>query len=115
MNGVIGTVSFSKDSILCGDHHIIENAKMQDGIKNLQAGELLVSSATGYKKATEADEGFDAVLLEDFNAETKDTVLNVCIHGTVRAEKLLLAGTAATEETRAKLRIRGIYAVGKLA
>lgn len=115
MNGVVGTITCSQESVLQGEHHIIECVKMQDNITGgLKAGELLVYTSTGYKKGAAGDSAYDAVLLEDYSEKTADTVLNVCVHGTVRAEKLLLAGNAAPEAARAKLRLRGIYAVGKL-
>ena len=115
MNGVIGTVTSRQESVLTGEHHVIVTAKMQDNITGLKAGDMLVYTETGYKKGAAADTAYDAVLLEDFDGKTKDTVLNVCVHGTVRAEKLLLAGEAAPEAVRQKLRVRGIYANGELA
>lgn len=115
MNGVVGTIETKHETVLTGDHHIVETAKMQDNITGLKAGDVLVATATGYKKGAAADTAYDAVLLEDFDEKTKDTALNVCVHGSVRAEKLLLAGEAAPEAVRAKLRARGIYAVGAFA
>lgn len=115
MNGVIGTVTSKQETVLTGDHHIISTAKMQDNITGLKAGDVLVYTETGYKKGTADDTAYDAVLVEDCAVKTKDTVLNVCVHGSVRADKLLLDGEAAPEAVRQKLRLRGIYAVGELA
>lgn len=115
MNGVVGTIETKHETVLTGDHHIVETVKLQDNITGLKAGDVLVYTATGYKKGVAGDTAYDAVLLEDFGGTTKDTALNVCIHGTVRAEKLLLAGAAAPVAVRAKLRLRGIYAVGAFA
>ena len=112
MNGVVGTRESRHETVLTGDHHIVETVKLQDNITGLKAGDLLTYTRTGYKKGAAGDAAYVAVLLEDFDGTTKDTALNVCIHGTVRAEKLLLAGEAAPEAVRAKLRARGIYAVG---
>jgi hypothetical protein len=114
MNGVIATMTITQDSILHGGHHIIESVKMQDNITGLKAGDLLVYTATGYKKGVAEDAAYDAVLLEDHIEKTTEDVLNVCVHGSVRAEKLLLAGAPAPEAVRQKLRARGIYAFGKI-
>lgn len=115
MNGVICTIKQRAEQILCGDHYIIQSVKMADGIKNLKAGELLCASADGMVRGTAGDASYDAVLLDDFALATDETVLNVCVHGTVKAEKLILEDAPATEAVRAKLQAKAIYAVGALA
>lgn len=116
MNGVIGTIGTEQVSILCGEHHIVQSGAIKDGITGgIQAGSLLCFSTAGYTLAAADSAQIDAVALEEFTEKTSGTVLPVCVHGTVRAEKLLLAGTAATEAVRAKLRAAGIYAIGALA
>lgn len=112
MNGKIGSVTAMQGTVITGEHHIIQNCRIADGIKDLAAGELMVYGENGLVRATDKDAAIDAVLLEDFAAETDGTVLNVCVHGEVRAEKLRLGKAAATQAVRAALNARGIYPAG---
>ena len=113
MNAVVGTIESKRETVLTGDHHIVESIKMQDNITNLNAGDVLVSEAEGYRKGTAEDTAYDAVALESCT-KTEKTIIPACVHGSVRADKVLLAGDDAPESVRAKLRLRGIYATGEM-
>ncbi len=110
MNGVIGTISHQAETVLTGSHYIIQTVKIKDGLKDLKAGTILV-----YESGTAEDKTYDAVLVEPFAAKTADTALTACLHGTVKAEKLILGDDLAKETVRPVLRAAGIYATGALA
>lgn len=112
MNGIIGTVEVSRQEILTGEHNITEIAPLADGIESPKAGSVLVYDADGYKLGTADDTAYDAVLLDDVSGTTAGSSALVCVHGSVRAEKLLLGSETATEAVRPKLRLRSIYAAG---
>lgn len=115
MNGVIGTISHQAETVLTGSHYIIQTVKIKDGLKDLKAGTILVYESGTYRPATAADKTYDAVLVEPFADKTADTALTACLHGTVKAEKLILGDDLAKETVRPALRAAGIYATGALA
>ena len=133
MDVKIGTVDISQESILHGDHHIIVAGTLAASLESLKAGMVLKEVSAGggvYTPATGdavetvlTDSGSDtttiseteracAVLLENIDDSDDVDVAEICVHGAVRRDKLLMSDgeTEATAAIIAALRENGIYA-----
>lgn len=115
MNAVIANVKIKMHSILQGDHQIVSEGMLKDGLKDLKAGMLLSSGANGYEitPVSHSSKKPVAVLLEDVRDTTSGTVVAIALHGAIRLEHLMFDDkTPITAATIEELRAVGIYAIG---
>lgn len=118
MNKVIAEITTEQNSVVHGDHHIVTSVAIKDNVEPFDAGTLLYQGTSGYEPLAKTDKTNQptAVAFDNLGQKASSSVVNVVVHGAVRADKLLFAdGTAATEDTRNQLRSVGIYAIGTMA
>lgn len=117
MNAVIAKVKIEMNSILQGDHHIISEGMLKDGLKELKAGMLLSPVTNGYEvtPVSHSSKKPVAVLLEDVTDTTIGTVVTIALHGAIRLEHLMFDDkTSINATTIEELRAVGIYAIGTM-
>jgi hypothetical protein len=119
MNAVKATLEVREESVLHGDHHIVQTLLLAAGLTNLIRGMALYQDGTVYKPVpadNPSNVDTKAVLLINV-ASTDDTPEAPCaVHGAVRGDRVCFAdGSACTSALRESLRAWGIYVLGPVA
>ena len=114
MNKIIGEVEVTRPQILHGDHHIVSGAAIADETAKFSAGTLLYKNEGNYVPLAKNDTEHKpvAVAVEPLEEKADGAVIIACLHGAVRAEKLVYAdGSAITDGSVEDLRSAGIYCI----
>ncbi|MGP1587276.1 MAG: hypothetical protein ACTTHG_02915 [Treponemataceae bacterium] len=117
MNRVIGSIETKQISVLEGSHHIITTLSLKDGITGVQEGSVICLKGGELEVLSKTDSTSEpvAVALDEVEGVTSKTSINACIHGLVKAEKLVYSDKSPIALTSVdKLRKVGIYAVGNI-